>query len=167
MMQGKIPVLLLFLLPAVLFVTTSPSHAATDAVVCIEGVEGDSSVSGFSNCIDVFEYHHLVKGPTAQEHETIVFVKRRWERSSVDILQLLHNNEHFRVTFHFVRVTGSPTVYFELELEGAHIMAIEPWTRHPEDDDFEKVRIDYNQMRVTYRHWDPPGSPESYQLTVP
>ena len=167
MMQARILVLLLFFLPAVLFVAASPVHAVTEAVVCIQGVDGDSTAHGFSDCIDVLEFHHLVTGPSAQEHESIVFVKKRQERSTVDLLYLLHNTDERDMTFHFMLTAPTPTVYYQIELQHARIMAIQPWSRDGGTDELERIRVDYTEMRVVYISYDPPGSPESYMLAVP
>jgi type VI secretion system Hcp family effector len=166
-MRLKIPVLLLIAVPLVLAGATTWVHAATDVYVCIQGVVGDSNVQ--PDCIDVLEFHHLVKGDSAQEHESIVFVKRRFDSSTVDLLSLLHNSDQREMTFYFATMAGETELYYRIDLYHAVVVAVEPWSRDDGSEQLERIRISYDEMRITHVYYPPSGGQQSedYLLTVP
>jgi len=138
------------------------SATAQDAFVQFNGIQGDSTVPGYVDHVEVFEFHHLVTGSGAANHEPIVFVKKRKERSTVDLLQQLDTQGPVQATFKFTRSFqgGVLKTVFEVQLTEAHVVGIEPWSRNDADgtDEYERVLLDYAEMKVLFNEYSPSGS---------
>jgi type VI secretion system Hcp family effector len=159
-MQRRIPLLPLLALPLVLAGSTTGALAVTEVYVCIQGIAGDSQVQ--SDCVDVHEFHHLVQGePGNTRHEAIVFVKKRNDRSTVDLLRALHMTEPHDMSFHFQRGHPEPTEYYRIELHDAIVVAIEPWSRDGGSgvEELERVRVSYSDMQLLYTEPSKSGDP--------
>jgi hypothetical protein len=141
-MRPKSPLLLLFAVALLLAGATTWVHAATDVYVSIQGVVGDSNVQ--SDCIDVLE-------------------------STVDLLWLLHNSDARDMTFYFANIVAEPELYYRIDLHGAVVVAVEPWSRDDGSEQLERIRVSYAEMRITHIYYPPSGGQQSedYLLTVP
>ena len=159
-MRLRILLLPLLALPLVLAASMTGALAVTEVYVCIQGIAGDSQVQ--SDCVDVYEFHHLVQGePGNTRHEPVVFVKKRNDRSTVDLLRALHMAEPHDMSFHFQRGLPMPTEYYRVDLHDAVVVAIEPWSRDGDGgvEELERVRVSYSDMQLYYSEPSKSGDP--------
>ena len=147
---------------------------AQEAYLELPGIIGDVTSLGYEDHVEVLEFHHLVTGAGAANHEPIIFVKKRKERSTVDLLQRLDSGAKVDAVFKFTEdfgVNGVKTV-LEAQLIGGKVVAIEPWSRNGADgsDEFERVRMEYQDLKVIHREYDQTGgllNTESHTLSKP
>ncbi len=147
-------VLVVWLLPCV----TSADSFFVEIVGANQGpIPGDVGLPPVAGSIEAFELHHFVSraetpGSTAT-HESIIFTKRRIDPSTVQLLAAWSSEEPLTVTFTFC--LSDPTTcqgdLYKINLTGARIVVIEPWTRlTPVYSEFERIRMTYLTIEFVF-----------------
>ncbi len=116
--------------------------------------------------IEAFEFHHYVSRQPGlplppDVHESIVFTKKRVESSTVPLLRAMDLVELLTVTFSFCDSTCQSFPY-EINLIGAQIVAIEPWTRLDVNSELERIRLTYQSIEFVFT-----GNPDESVTLVP
>lgn len=159
---------------ALILVSGTPLRAAQNCFLKIEGqtqgwIRGDSTIGsmGREDHIEGLEYHHLMEMPsggTAVNHQTVIITKRL-DRSTPSLLRAMDNSEQLTVQIRFFRPdpggTGAEQEFYEVLLEDARLVSIEPLKGHTLVSDTlmlpdtERLRFSYGRITVT---WIPTGS---------
>ena len=154
---------------AIIFIFPSLVFAGSFYVDVVGATQGniDGDVIGpepVIGQIEGFELHHLVSRPDVPgallAHEVILFTKKRLDPSTLKLLQAWDTGELLTVTFTFCADGPCDPVHYSVNLTGARVASIEPWTRP--SDERERIGLIYQTIELVF-----PGESNESVTLVP
>ena len=137
-----------------------------DVVGATQGnIDGDVTGPGpVIDQIEAFELHHFVsrsRSPGAlPAHETILFTKKRLDPSTLKLIAAWDQGELLTVTFAFCADPSCDPLHYVINLTGARVISIEPWTRP--SDQRERIGLVYQTIEFVF-----PGESNESVTLVP
>lgn len=147
-----------------------PAQAQQSIVLEIPGVQGESTINGYVNQIDVLNASLVAANPACAKGgltvSELTFTKRA-DKASVDLFTAVRDRTVYpTVTFRFLDQTVVTNVYQKYELTNAIFSSAAAAGTTGDSRNVESWTVSFSQLVVTYTFIDANGKPGGTESTT-